>query len=291
MKLLGTLATLAVDGIAFGMVLFMIAAGLTVTLGVMRVVNLAHCAFAMAGGYVALALVQKAGLGFFAALPLAIVATMALGALLERSVYRWVYRTSELGQILMTMGLVFLFIATANLFFGSTMATLPVPAMLSGTLEIGPVTISIYRAFLVGASLAMAGLMWVLLETTEFGARLRAAVDNPRMARCVGIDVSRLFSITFAIGCGLAAAGGILGTQILPLEPWYALKYLVLVLMVVAVGGLGSLRGSFAAALVLGLVDTFGRYLVPEAGAFVIYLAVVAILLVRPQGLVVRSGA
>lgn len=289
MKLLSTFATLLVDGVAFGMVLFLIAAGLTVTLGVMRVVNLAHCAFAMAGGYVALALVQRAGFGFFAALPVAIVATMLIGALLERSVYRWVYRTSELGQILMTMGLVFVFIATANLFFGSTMATLPLPAMLTGSIELGPVNISIYRVFLVAASIAIAGLLWLLLETTEFGAKLRAAVDNPRMARCVGIDVARLFSITFALGCGLAAAGGILGSQILPLEPWYALKYLVLVLMVVAVGGLGSLKGSFVAALVLGVVDTLGRYLVPEAGAFVIYLAVVAILLVRPQGLVVRT--
>jgi branched-chain amino acid transport system permease protein len=285
LKLASTALTLAVDGVAFGMVLFLIAAGLTVTLGVMRVVNLAHCAFAMVGGYVALWLMKNAGLGFFAALPLAALVTMAIGALLERTVYRWVYEATELGQILMTIGLTFVLVASMNAGFGSTLNTLPLPPSLTGVWELGPVTLSVYRAFLVAASVTIALALWLLLEYTEFGARLRASVDNARMARCIGINVPRMFSATFALGCGLAAIGGILGSQLLPLEPWYGLKYLVLVLMVVAVGGLGSLKGSFFAALALGLIDTIGRYVVPAAGAFVIYVAVAAILLWRPQGL------
>jgi branched-chain amino acid transport system permease protein len=289
MRYLGTAATLLVDGIAFSMVLFLISIGMTVTLGIMRVVNLAHCAFAMAGGYLALALVQHASLGLMAALPIAVIGTMILGAILEKTVYRWVYATSELGQILMTIGLTFLMIAAANLLFGSTLQTLPVPKPLAGTWEAGDVILSTYRGFLVLVAGAIAATLWAVMEYTDVGARLRAAVDNPRIARAVGINVPRVFAATFALGCGLAAIGGVLGTQMLPLEPWYALKYLVLVLMVVAVGGLGSIQGSFYAALLLGLIDTFGRYLVPALGAFLIYLAVVALLLWRPQGLFGRS--
>ncbi|MBV8538362.1 MAG: branched-chain amino acid ABC transporter permease, partial [Alphaproteobacteria bacterium] len=271
-----TIATLLVDGISYGMILFLISAGLTVTLGVMRVANLAHCAFAMVGGYLALALAQGRGWSLLAALPVATLFTVALGAALERTVYRWVYATSQLGQILMTIGLVFVMIASVNLAFGSSLHTLPMPAWLAGTWQTKAFTLSLYRGFLVLVSTALAAGLWAVLEFTEFGAKLRAAVDNPRMARCVGIDVPRIFAITFAGGCGLAAIGGVLGNQMLPLEPWYALKYLVPVLIVVAVGGLGSLRGSFLSALLLGLVDTFGRYYIPAGGALIIYVAAAA---------------
>jgi branched-chain amino acid transport system permease protein len=288
-KFAATIATLTVDGLSYGMVLFLISVGLSVTLGVMRVVNLAHCAFAMVGGYIALALVNRGGLNLLLAVPLAVIATMLIGVILERTVYRWVYETSELGQVLMTIGLTFLLIATVNALFGSTLQTLTVPPALSGTWQLGDVTISIYRAFLVLVSAIVAAALWLGLDRSDFGARMRAAVDNPRMARCVGIDVARLFSVTFAIGCGLAALGGVLGSPLLPLEPWYALKYLVLVLIVVAVGGLSSPKGSLAAAVVLGLIDTFGRYFLPALGAFVIYIAVVVLLLWRPQGLIGRA--
>jgi len=284
-----TIATLLVDGISYGMILFLISAGLTVTLGVMRVANLAHCAFAMVGGYLALALAQSWGWSLLAALPVATLLTIALGAVLERTVYRWVYATSQLGQILMTIGLVFVMIASVNLAFGSSLHTLPMPAWLAGTWQTKAFTLSVYRGFLVLVSTGLAGALWAVLEFTEFGAKLRAAVDNPRMARCVGIDVPRIFAITFAGGCGLAAIGGVLGNQMLPLEPWYALKYLVPVLIVVAVGGLGSLRGSFLSALLLGLIDTFGRYYIPAGGAFIIYVAAAAALLWRPEGLFARA--
>jgi branched-chain amino acid transport system permease protein len=245
----------------------------------------------MVGGYVGFTLMAKGHMGVLPALALSAAATMVLGAALERTVYRWVYETRELGQILMTIGLTFVFIATVNLIFGSDLHSMPLPLSLTENMNFGFVSISAYRAYIILISTAIAGVLWLILEYTDFGARLRAAVDNPRMARCVGIDVPRMFSLTFAVGCGLAAAAGFLGSPILPLEPWYALEYLVPLLMVVAVGGLGSLKGSFYAALLLGIIDTFGRYYVPALGAFVIYLAVLALLLWRPNGVFARGSA
>jgi branched-chain amino acid transport system permease protein len=281
--------SLLVDGLSFGMILFLISSGLTVTLGLMRVINLAHCGFAMLGGYIAMVLMQTLGFGLLLAAPLAAAATVGLGLVLERTVYRWVYGRNELGQILMTIGLAFVMVAAANRLFGPLLHTLRLPALLSGTWTVAEVTLSIYRLFLVGLSAAIAAGLWFGIERTSFGARLRAAVDNPAMARAVGIDVDRVFQVAFALGCGLAAVGGVFGTAMLPLEPGYALKYLVLVLIVVAVGGPGSLKGSFLAALMLGVIDTFGRYLLPAVGGFVIYAAVVAILLLRPHGLFGRA--
>jgi branched-chain amino acid transport system permease protein len=281
--------SLLIDGISFGMILFLISCGLTVTLGVMRLLNIAHCAFAMIGGYLALALVSRLHIDVLTALPLAVAGTVAIGLLLERTVYRWVYETTVLGQILMTIGLTFVIIASIKLAFGPLLHTLPVPKFLDGNWVLGGVAISVWRIFLALTSALLAIMLWYVLDYTDFGARLRAAVDNPRMARCVGINVRKIFAWTFAAGCGLAAVGGVLGTQMLPLEPYYALKYLVLVLIVVAVGGFGSLKGSLVAALAFGVIDTFGRYLVPAAGAFVIYVALVIVLLIRPQGLFVRG--
>jgi branched-chain amino acid transport system permease protein len=291
MKLMATALALLVDGVAYAMILFLMSVGLTITLGVMRIANLAHCGFAMIGGYIGFALVSRAGLDVISALVLAAALTMALGAALERTVYRWVYATGELGQILMTIGLTFIMVAAANLAYGSNLHALPLPLSLTLDMHLGAISISAYRVFIIAVSTAIAGSLWAILEYTNYGARLRAAVDNPRMARCVGIDVPRMFAGTFAVGCGLAAVAGFLGSPFLPLEPWYALEYLVPVLMIVAVGGHGSLKGSFYAALLLGIVDTFGRYYVPALGAFVIYLAVVGLLLWRPNGVFARAGS
>jgi branched-chain amino acid transport system permease protein len=289
LKLTATCLALLVDGISYGMILFLMSVGLTITLGVMRIANLAHCGFAMVGGYLGFALASRFGLDLYLTLPIAAAATMLLGLVLERTIYRWVYAVSELKQIMMTIGLAFVMIASVNAAFGSNMNTVPVPAFLAGNLTLGTLSLSAYRFFIILVSTAIAGSLWLVLEYTEYGAKLRAAVDNPRMARCIGIDVRQLFAGTFALGCGLAAIAGILGSQFLPLEPWYALEYLVPVLLVVAVGGLGSLKGSFYAALLLGVTDTFGRYFVPAAGAFVIYLVVLALLLWRPQGVFARA--
>jgi branched-chain amino acid transport system permease protein len=289
LKLTATVLALLVDGISYGMILFLMSVGLTITLGVMRIANLAHCGFAMVGGYIGYALATRAGMGLGLSLPLAAAATMLLGLALERTIFRWVYAVSELKQILMTIGLAFVMIASVNAVFGSNMNTVPVPGLLAGTLTLGFLSLSTYRFFIILVSTAIAVCLWLVLEHTDYGARLRAAVDNPRMARCIGIDVPRLFAGTFALGCGLAAVAGVLGSQFLPLEPWYALEYLVPVLLVVAVGGLGSMKGSFYAALLLGVIDTFGRYYIPAAGAFVIYLVVLAALLWRPQGVFARA--
>jgi branched-chain amino acid transport system permease protein len=290
-KLGATVVALLVNGVAYAMILFLMSVGLTITLGVMRIANLAHCGFAMFGGYLAFGLVATGHFSLFTALPLAVIGTMLLGAVLERSVYRWVYGTGQLGQILMTLGLVFIFVASGNLFLGSDLHAIPLPDWLSQVWIWGAIAISAYRVFIIAVSVAIAGICWAILEFTDFGAKLRAAVDNPRMARCIGIDVPLVFSITFSVGCGLAGAAGVLATQIMPLEPWYAFEYLVPLLMVVAVGGLGSLKGSFYAALMLGVVDTFGRYFIPAAGAFIIYFAVVALLLWRPRGVFARGTA
>lgn len=285
-----TFASLLVDGVSYGMTLFLISVGLTVTLGVMRIVNLSHSAFAMIGGYFALWAMAAAGLSFFVAVPLGVLATMAMALVLERTLFRWVYASNPLGQLLMTIGLAFILTAVVKNLAGPSLQTLQIPKMLEGNWNLGGLTVSRYRLFLVLVSALAALALWLGLEKTSFGAKLRAAVDDAAMARCVGINVGLVFAVTFALGSGLAALGGALGSPLLPLEPYYSLKYLVLVLIVVAVGGLGSLRGSLYAGLFLGVVDTLGRYYVPALGAFMIYLAVMAILLVRPQGFVGRSA-
>jgi branched-chain amino acid transport system permease protein len=290
-NLLETALALLVSGIAYAMILFLMSVGLTVTLGVMRIANLAHCGFAMVGGYIGFTLVSQTGLGVLPSLVLAALATMILGAALERTVYRWVYASGELGQILMTIGLTFVMVASVNLVYGSALHAMPLPLSLTHDMQLGEISISAYRVYIIVVSTVIAVTLWAILEYTDYGKRLRAAVDNPRMARCVGIDVPRIFAGTFSVGCGLAAVAGFLGSPILPLEPWYALEYLVPVLMIVAVGGHGSLKGSFYAALLLGIIDTFGRYYVPALGAFTIYLVVVGLLLWRPHGAFGRSLA
>ncbi|MES2261788.1 MAG: branched-chain amino acid ABC transporter permease [Pseudomonadota bacterium] len=286
----GSLPTLLFDGVAFGMVLFLISVGLSITMGVMRVVNLAHCGFAMTGGYLTFTLTGAAGLPFFAAIPLAVLGTMALGALLERTVYSWVYGQSELGQVLMTMGLTFVMIAAANALFGSSVQSIALPDGLRGSLHLGTLGLPLYRIFLIGVSAACALAIWLALERTETGARLRAAVDNANMAACVGINVKLMFAATFAVGCGFAGLGGALGFDMFPLEPFYALQYLVLVLIVVSVGGLGSIKGTLLAALLLGVCDTFGRFYLPSGGGIVIYMVTLVMLLARPQGLFGRHA-
>ena len=285
-----TFLTLLIDGVSYGMMLFLISVGLTITMGVMRVVNLMHSAFAMVGVFITLWLASHVGLNYFAALVLGVAATMLISLVLERTLYQWVYKSNALGQLLMTLGMTFVVTAVVKNIAGPQIQSIVLPSVLTGQITLGALNISVYRLFVLVLSVVVAGVLWLCLEYTTFGARLRAAVDNPRMARCVGINVPAVFAVTFAIGCGLAALGGAVGTQMLPLEPYYGLKYLVLVLIVVAVGGVGSLKGSLYSALLLGVIDTMGRYYIPALGGFIIYLAVLAILLLRPRGLVSRVG-
>ena len=273
------------DGFAYGMLLFLLSVGLSVTLGMMNFVNLAHCSFAMIGGYAAVTLVNSYGWPFLASLPLAFLAAALVSVVLERLLYRRLYRASELDQCLFTIGIVFISVAAAAWLFGTVQQPVVMPDYLRGAVEFLGVRFAIYRIFLIAVALAVTAILVLALEYTSFGAKVRAAVDNQRMARGLGIDVDRAFMLTFALGGGLAGLGGALAIEVVGLDPTFALAFLVYVLIVVAVGGLGSIGGSFAAAVVLGISDMAGKYYFPWLGAFLIYLVMVGLLMWRPLGL------
>ncbi|NMG73455.1 branched-chain amino acid ABC transporter permease [Aromatoleum diolicum] len=283
--------TVIFDGIASGMLLFLISVGLSVTLGLMNFVNLAHGAFAMLGGYIGVTLLNHAGVPFLAALPLAAVATALVGVLFERTLYRRLYGATHLDQVLFSIGLVFMSISTAHYFFGAQQQPLTLPDFLQGQINLPGLDIGIYRLFLVILGLAIAIGLQRMVSGTRFGAQLRASVDNPRAARGMGINVERIFTLTFALGTALAGLGGALGVEMLGLDPTFAVKYIVYFLIVVAVGGSGNIKGSLVASLILGIFDVAGKYYVPEIGAFVIYAVMVAMLIFRPQGLFGRAAS
>jgi branched-chain amino acid transport system permease protein len=273
------------DGFAYGMLLFLLSVGLTVTLGMMNFVNLAHCSFAMVGGYATVTLVNRFGWPFLATLPLAFLAAAALSIPLERTLYRRLYRASDLDQCLLTIGIVFISVAAFAWFYTTEQQSARPPEYLRGSVQFMGMNFAVYRLFLIVVGLAVTALLIFGLERTRFGARVRAAVDNQRMARGLGIDVDRTFMLTFALGGGLAGLGGALAIEVVGLDPTFALAYLVYELIVFAEGGLGSIGGSFAAAVVLGISDMAGKYYFPWLGAFLIYLVMVALLMWRPLGL------
>ncbi len=280
-----SLAGVLFDGFAYGMLLFLLSVGLSVTLGMMNFVNLAHCSFAMVGAYATFSLAGRHGWPFLATLPMAFLAAAAISIVLERTLYRRLYRSSDLDQCLFTIGIVFISVAVYAWFYTTEQQSVQVPAWLKGAQHVGGTTFANYRIFLIVIGLAITAALVLLVERTRFGAQVRAAVDNQRMARGLGIDVDRAFMFTFALGGGLAGLGGALSIQVVGLDPTFALAYLVYVLIVVAVGGLGSIGGSFAAAVVLGISDMAGKYYFPWLGAFLIYLVMVALLMWRPAGL------
>jgi branched-chain amino acid transport system permease protein len=282
---MGPIVGVLFDGFAYGMLLFLLSVGLSVTLGMMNFVNLAHCAFAMLGGYVTVTLMNQFGWPFFATLPAAFLAAAAASVVLERTLYRRLYRAGELDQVLLTIGLAFISVAVAAYLFGTIQQVINTPSYLRGSIQFMGVTIGIYRLFLVITGVSVALLLVLTLEYTRFGAQVRAAVDNQRMARGLGINVEGAFAVTFALGSGLAGFGGALAIEIVGLDPSFAFLFLVYVLIIVSVGGLGSIGGSFAAAVVIGTSDVAGKYYVPEIGAFLIYLVMIAVLMWRPQGL------
>jgi branched-chain amino acid transport system permease protein len=273
------------DGLAYGMLLFLLSVGLSVTLGLMNFVNLAHCAFAMLGGYVTVVLMKDLHWNFFATLPVAFFAAALVSVVIERILYRRLYRASDLDQVLLTIGLAFISVAAAAWFFGTTQQPIDMPSYMRGSFVVMGLNIAVYRLFLVAVGIVVTILLIMTVEHTRFGAQVRAAVDNQRMARGLGIDVDRTFAITFALGSGLAGLGGALAIEIVGLDPSFAFTYLVYVLIIVSVGGLGSIGGSFAAACLIGISDIAGKYYVPQLGAFLIYLVMVAILMWRPAGL------
>ena len=283
------LISIVFDGLAYAMILFVISVGLSITMGLMGFINLAHGVFAMAGGYLAVSLMTALGLGFLPALLLAAVVVGAASLLLERVFYAPLYKAGELDQVLLSIGLVLMASAAATYLFGPQPVSIRVPEYLSGQLDLGFRSLPTYRVFMIVVGLIMMAALWFGIERTLVGARVRAAVDNRRMAESIGINVDLLFKLVFALGSAIAAIGGGLAVDILGLSPRFAFQYLVLFLIVVTVGGLGTIRGAFVAAIVLGVIDNAGKYLWPEGGAFFIYAATIAILLVRPAGLFGRS--
>jgi branched-chain amino acid transport system permease protein len=283
--MIGPLVGVLFDGFAYGMLLFILSVGLSVTLGMMNFINLAHCSFAMLGGYVTVTLMDRLGWPFFATLPVAFLAATAASVVLERVLFRRLYRASDLDQCLLTIGVVFMSVAGAAYVWGTVQQPVQLPGYLQGSIAFMGVNFAVYRLFLIAAALVITVILVAGLEWTRFGAQVRAAVDNQRMARGLGINVDGAFAVTFALGSGLAGLGGALAIAMVGLDPAFAFTYLVYVLIVVSVGGLASIGGSFAAAALLGISDMAGKYYVPEVGAFLIYLVMVGLLMWRPAGL------
>jgi branched-chain amino acid transport system permease protein len=281
--------TILFDGVAYGMLLFVLACGLSVTLGLMNFVNLAHGAFAMAGGYITLVLVNRWGVPFYAGLPICFLVTAVIGVVFERTLYIHVYGRTELEQVLFTIGLVFMAVAAVDKVAGSQQVFINIPSELQGRFEFFGIGVGRYRLLIIVICGLLTVALQYILSSTRFGSRLRASVDDARVARGLGINVTGVFALTFAVGSGLAGLGGALGAEILGLDPTFPLKYIVYFLIVVTVGGTSSITGPFFAALLIGLGDVAGKYYAPRAGAFIIYVIMIVVLIVRPQGLFARA--
>lgn len=286
--------TILFDGIAYGMLLFILAVGLSVTMGLMNFINLAHGAFAMVGGYATVILMQRYDVPFLLCLPIAFVGVALLGAVLERTLYRPMYAKSHLEQVLFSIGLTFMAVAAMDYFMTSSQQIVHLPEWLKGRTEIGEgawmLGMGHYRLFIVAICAALTVGLQFILTKTRFGSRLRASVDDQRVAAGLGINVNVVFLLTFAVGSGLAGLGGALGAEVLGLDPTFPLKYMIYFLIVVAVGGTSSITGPLLAALLLGIADVAGKYFIPRFGAFIVYFLMIVILIWRPQGLFVRKG-
>jgi branched-chain amino acid transport system permease protein len=287
--------TLLFDGVAYGMLLFILAVGLCVTMGLMNFINLAHGAFAMLGGYLTVVLMQRHGLPFLWCLPLAFLASALVGVVLERTLYRPMYKKPHLDQVLFSIGLAFMAVASADYLMGSQQQIMQLPDWLRGRTELfadTPFVLGMghYRLFIIAVCAALTVGLQYVLSATRFGSRLRASVDDARVASGLGINVNVVFAATFAVGSGLAGLGGALGAEVLGLDPTFPLKFMVYFLIVVAVGGTTSITGPLLAALLLGIADVAGKYYIPKLGAFIVYALMIAILIWRPQGLFIRQG-
>lgn len=288
--MIGNFIGVLFDGIAYGALLFLISIGLSVTMGLMNFVNLAHGAFAALGGYVVVVLMGRLGVPFLAALLAAFVVAAAVGALLERTLYQRLYKASPLDQVLFSIGLTFVAVAGATYVWGPSQQPVRLPEFLQGQMHVLGLDLGVYRLFLIALVVVITMALAALIERTRFGAQVRASVDNPQASAGLGINVSRVFALTFALGSGLAGLGGGMGIDVLGLDPTFPIKYMVYFLLVVAVGGAGSIKGTLVAALILGVFDVAGKYYVPQVGAFVIYALMVVLLVFFPAGLFGRRA-
>ena len=283
--MIGNIVGVVFDGLAYGSLLFIIAVGLSVTLGLMNFINLAHGAFAMVGGYVSVLMMTRLGAPFLLTLPVAFIVAALVGVALERTLYQRLYRSSHLDQVLFSIGLVFMSIAIATYFFGASQQPVTLPGYLRGQVHVLGIDFGVYRMFLIFVVAALTFALQYVIERTRFGSQVRASVDNATAAAGLGINVNRVFALTFALGSGLAGLGGGLGIDVLGLDPTFPLKYIVYFLLVVSVGGTGTIKGPLIAALILGVFDVAGKYYLPGIGGFVIYALMVVLLIVFPAGL------
>lgn len=283
--------TILFDGFAYGMVLFVLACGLSVTLGLMNFINLAHGAFAMAGGYLTVVLMNRYGISFFLCIPAGFLVSAALGVVLERTLYVRLYAKSHLDQVLFSIGLVFMAVSAIDYFMGAQQQLITLPPSLRGRIDFFGVNFGVYRLFVISICLVLAVVLQLALTKTRFGSQLRAAVDDARVARGLGINVSLIFTFTFAFGSGLAGLGGVLGAEILGMDPTFPLKFMIYFLVVISVGGTTTLTGPLLASILLGIADVAGKYYIPTVGSFIIYTIMVVVLILRPQGLFGRANA
>lgn len=287
-QVLSTLLFIGLYGVSYGLVLFTIAVGLVITMGLMQVMNLAHGAFAAIGGYIAVSLMSAGGVPYLLAIALAVLLVALFSLVLERLVFASLYDSDHLDQVLMTIGINLITVGALTIFFGPNLYPIRLPEWLRGSIDLGVRPFEIYRLFVIGLGIVVVTGLWLLFDRTTFGAKLRAAVDNRSFAQVMGIDVTRMFMIAFALGSGLAALGGAVGAAMLPLEPYYPMKYLVLVLVVVALSGFGNVKASLVVSIFVGIVETAGRLLVPEFGGLFIYLLLIVLMVVRQDGLLSR---
>lgn len=276
--LLSSLSFILLYGTSYGMILFLISIGLVITMGLMRVINLAHGVFAAIGGYVALTAMNQYGISLWIGIPAACLIAATLSVPIERIFFTRLYTAAELDQVLMTIGLAFLGVASLNFAFGPDPLPSTLPPALAANVDLGIRTFQMYRIFVIAFGAVLMVALWLAFEQTDFGAMLRAAVDNRSMAEAIGINVGRLFSIVFALGCALAALGGAIGYVMLPVEPLYAFKYLAIILIVVALTGFGNIKHSALVAILVGIIDTAGRFLIPSIGGFVVYLFLILVM-------------
>ena len=274
----------ALNGLAYGVLLFLLSVGLTLIFGMLDIVNLAHGSFYMLGAYVGLATLTATGNFWLAALA-APVAVGGVGALVERGLLRPLYRRSPLDQVLLTFGLIYLFEDLVKWVWGGRIRSIPPPAAFSGSVRLGSVTIPSYRLFVIAFGLAVAAGLWLLIERTRLGAVIRAGVYDAEMAAGLGIDTGRVFTAVFAFGAALGGLSGVIAGPIQSAYPSMGVSILIPALIVVVVGGLGSLKGSFAGSLLIGQAETFGKAWLPGVSMVIIYLVMALVVLLRPHGL------
>ncbi len=288
-SLIVNLSFILAYGLSYGLVLFAISIGMVITMGLMKVTNLAHGAFAALGGYLTVALMTNAGIDFAIAVVISTIVVSLFGVVVERLLISRLYGKPDLDQVLVTLGFNFLVMGCLTLLFGPNVYPITLPEYLRGNVDLGIRTFEVYRVFVIAFGLVLVLILWGIFDKTNFGAKLRAAVDNRGMASAMGINVNRLYVVAFGLGSALAAVGGSVGAAMLPMEPFYPLKYLILVLVVVALSGFGNIRASIGVSIIVGLVETAGRFLVPQYGSYVIYVLLIVLIVWRREGLFAKA--